>query len=212
MTVLVLATRNKGKTREIRALLKGFPVEIKNLDDFGPIPEIEEDGETFDDNAYKKAAFAARVLGFAAMADDSGLAVDALGGAPGVRSARYAGEGSTDRENSERLLEEMKGKADRRAAFHCVISIAVPTGAALTYEGECRGIILEQPRGENGFGYDPLFFYPDLNKTFAEISMEEKSRVSHRGIALQQVAGEFDKVLDWIDINMPEFEKVVHPK
>ena len=127
-----------------------------------------------------------------------------------MRSARYAGEGSTDLENSERLLEQMKGKIDRGAAFHCVISIAVPTGAALTYEGECRGTILEQPRGENGFGYDPLFFYPELNKTFAEISMEEKSRVSHRGIALHQVAGEFDKVLDWIDINMPEFEVVCH--
>lgn len=209
VTILVIATRNKGKTREIRALLEGFPVEIKNLDDFGPIPEIEEDGETFDDNAYKKAAFAARVLGYPAMADDSGLAVDALDGAPGVRSARYAGEHATDLENSERLLEQMKGKTDRDAAFHCVISIAVPTGAALTYEGQCRGRILEQPRGENGFGYDPLFFYPGLNKTFAEISMDEKSRVSHRGIALNQVAAEFDKVLDWIDINMPEFEKVI---
>lgn len=212
MTVLVIATRNEGKTREIRALLKGFPVEIKNLDDFGPIPEVEEDGETFDDNAYKKAAFAARVLGFAAMADDSGLSVDALGGAPGVRSARYAGEDSTDQENSERLIEQMKGKTDRGAAFNCVISIAVPTGAALTYEGDCRGTILEEPRGENGFGYDPLFFYPELDKTFAEISMEEKGRVSHRGIALHQVADEFDKVLDWIDINMPQFDKVVHPK
>lgn len=208
MTILVLATRNKGKTREIRALLKGFPVEIKNLDDFGPIPEIEEDGETFDDNAYKKAAFAARVLGYPAMADDSGLVVEALGGEPGVRSARYAGDNATDRENWEKLLIQMKGKSNRTAAFQCVISIAVPTGAALTYEGQCQGTILEEPRGENGFGYDPLFFFPEFNKTFAEIPMDEKSRVSHRGKALHEVADEFDKVLDWIDINMPEFEKV----
>ncbi len=209
MNIIVLATRNQGKTREIRELLKGFPVEIKNLEDFGPIPEVEEDGETFDDNAYKKAAFAARVLGYPAIADDSGLEVEALGGKPGVRSARFAGENATDKENSEMLLREMKGKSNRAAAFKCVVSIAIPTGPALTYEGECHGTIIEEPRGENGFGYDPLFFHGDFNKTFAEISMAEKSRVSHRGKAFQEVADEFDKVLDWIDINMPEFEKVV---
>jgi len=209
VTIIVLATRNLGKTLEIRHSLKGFPVEIKNLDDFGPIPEVEEDGETFDDNAYKKAAFTARVLGFPAMADDSGLLVDVLGGKPGVRSARYAGDNATDRENSDKLLREMEGKSNRAASFQCVISIALPTGPALTYEGKCNGVILEEPRGENGFGYDPLFFYPDLNKTFAELTMEEKSRVSHRGRALHEVTEEFDKVLEWIDINMPEFEKVV---
>lgn len=208
MTIIVLATRNLGKTLEIRHSLKGFPVEIKNLDDFGPIPEVDEDGETFDDNAYKKAAFTARVLGYPAMADDSGLLVDVLGGKPGVRSARYAGDNATDRENSDKLLREMEGKGNRAASFQCVISIAIPTGPALTYEGKCNGIILEEPRGDNGFGYDPLFFYPDLNKTFAELTVEEKSRVSHRGRALQEVTGEFDKVLEWIDINMPEFEKV----
>jgi len=209
VTIIVLATRNLGKTLEIRHSLKGFPVEIKNLDDFGPIPEVEEDGETFDDNAYKKAAFTARVLGYPAMADDSGLLVDLLGGKPGVRSARYAGDNATDRENSDKLLREMEGKSNRAASFQCVISIALPTGPALTYEGKCNGVILEEPRGENGFGYDPLFFYPDLNKTFAELTMGEKSRVSHRGRALQEVTEEFDKVLEWIDINMPEFEKVV---
>ncbi|MBI9087762.1 MAG: XTP/dITP diphosphatase [Desulfobacterium sp.] len=208
MNIIVLATRNQGKTREIQALLKGFPVEIKNLEDFGPIPEVEEDGETFDDNAYKKAAFAARVLGYPAIADDSGLEVEALGGKPGVRSARFAGENVTDKENSEKLLREMKGKTNRAAAFKCVVSIAIPTGPALTYEGECHGTILEEPRGENGFGYDPLFFHADFNKTFAEISMADKGRVSHRGKAFQEVAAEFDKVLDWIDINMPEIEKV----
>ncbi|MFK5954643.1 MAG: XTP/dITP diphosphatase [Desulfobacterium sp.] len=206
MTIIVLATRNKGKTREIRELLKSFPIEIKNLDDFGPIPEVEEDGETFDDNAYKKAAFAARVLGYPAMSDDSGLVVTALGGQPGVRSARYAGETATDAENCEKLLREMKGKEDRSAAFECVISIAIPTGAALTYEGRCEGELLESPQGENGFGYDPLFFFPEFGKSFAEVPMAEKSRVSHRGKALQEVTQEFDKILDWLDINMPRLE------
>ncbi|WP_080804122.1 XTP/dITP diphosphatase [Desulfamplus magnetovallimortis] len=208
MNILVLATRNKGKTREMRDMLKGFPVEIKNLDDFGPIPEIEEDGDTFDDNAYKKASFAARVLGYPAMADDSGLVVDALDGKPGVHSARFAGENATDQMNVAKLIEDMQDIENRRAAFECVISIAVPTGAALTYEGRCEGELLESPRGENGFGYDPLFYYPDFGKTFAEVSMEEKSLVSHRGKALQQVVEEFDKILEWLDINMPRIEPV----
>ncbi len=208
MTVIVLATTNKGKTREIRELLKGFPVTIKNLEDFGPIPEVVEDGETFDDNAYKKASFTARVLGLPAMADDSGLVVETLDGRPGVRSARYASENATDQENGAKLLVEMAGKTNRKAAFECVISIAVPTGAALTYEGRCEGLIAKEPSGDNGFGYDPVFYYPDFKKTFAEVSMEKKSRVSHRGEALKEVIKEFDKVLDWIDINMPQFERV----
>ena len=131
-TILVIATRNKGKTFEIKELLKGFPVEIKNLDDFGPIPHLKEDGDTFDENAYKKSSFVSRVLGLPALADDSGLVVDALGGRPGVHSARYAGEDATDAQRCEKLLAEMSGKTDRRAAFECVISIAVPTGPALT--------------------------------------------------------------------------------
>lgn len=204
--IIVLATRNAGKTKEIRTLLKDYPVELKNLDDFGPIPEVEEDGATFDDNAYKKAAFTAKVLGLPAMADDSGLSVHALDGRPGVRSARYAGDHATDKENLEKVLEELKDKKDRRAAFECIISIAVPTGAALTYEGRCEGEILETPRGENGFGYDPVFFYPEYNQTFAQISMAEKSRVSHRGKALSQITDEFDKILTWIKINMPQPE------
>ena len=204
--VLVIATRNKGKTAEIRSLLEGFPVEIRNLDDFGPIPEVEEDGETFDDNAYKKASFAAKVLGFPALADDSGLTVDALGGAPGVYSARYAGEDATDEDRWRKLLEEMKGKNDRKAAFECVVSIAVPGGAALTYEARCEGVIAEKPSGENGFGYDPVFYYPPLKKTFAELTQEEKNRISHRGKALQEIRDEFDKVLIWIRQHMPSFD------
>jgi len=206
--ILVIATRNNGKTSEIREMLKDFPIEIKDLNDFGPIPEVEEDGKTFDDNAYKKASFTARVLGFPALADDSGLVVDALDGAPGVYSARYAGENATDEERTAKLLEEMKGMDNRKAAFECVISIAVPRGPALTYDGRCEGLITEQRVGENGFGYDPVFFYPPLKKTFAQLSRDEKNRVSHRGKALQEICNEFDKIMTWLEIQMPEPERV----
>lgn len=197
--VIVLATRNQGKVKEFAEMLKGFPVEIKSLNDFGPIPEAVEDGATFDDNAYKKASFTAKVLGLPAMADDSGLVVEALDGAPGVYSARYAGEKASDADNIAKLLKEMKGKANRKAAFECVISLAVPSGPALTFEGRCEGEILEAPRGNDGFGYDPVFYCSTLGKTFAEASMEEKNRVSHRGKAVAQVAAEFDKVLTWLE-------------
>ncbi len=200
---IVIATRNKGKTAEIREMLKDFSVNIKNLDDFGPIPEIEEDGDTFDENAYKKASITARILGIPALADDSGLLVESLGGAPGVYSARYAGAKATDKQRGEKLLEEMKGKTNRKAAFECVISIAVPSGPALTYEARCEGLITEEPVGQNGFGYDPVFFFPELKKTFAELTRAEKNRVSHRGKALDELKEEFDKVLIWIGQHMP---------
>lgn len=201
---LVLATRNPGKTAEIRDLLKDFPVTIQNLDDFGPIPEVVEDGATFEENAYKKASQTARVLGLPALADDSGLTVAALDGAPGVFSARYAGPNATDAERCERLLADMRGRSDRRAAFECVISIAMPTGPALTYEARCEGRIAEAPAGSNGFGYDPVFYYPPLARTFAELTMAEKSRVSHRGLALRELRDEFEKVLGWIRYQTPD--------
>ena len=203
ITTLVIATRNKGKIAEIKNLLRDFPVALKDLGDFGPIPSVEEDGDTFDENAYKKAIFTARVLGLPAMADDSGLVVHALGGVPGVRSARYAGENASDKERCEKLIKEMRGLTDRKAKFECVISIAVPTGPALTYEGSCKGLIIDKPVGTNGFGYDPVFLYPGLKKTFAELSGEEKSLVSHRGKALREIRNEFDKINIWINQNMP---------
>lgn len=206
--IIVLATTNQGKTREIRELLKDLPIEIKNLGDFGPIPEVIEDGETFDDNAYKKAAFTAKVLGYPAMADDSGLCVEALDGAPGVYSARYAGENATDADNVQKLLKTLKNQENRKAAFQCVISIAVPTGAALTYEGRCEGILTREPAGDNGFGYDPLFFFPEFNKTFAQLSIAEKGDISHRGKALKEISNEMDKIIAWLDMNMPKFNKV----
>jgi XTP/dITP diphosphohydrolase len=196
--ILVIATRNAGKTAEIRDLLEDFPVSIKNLDDFGPIPEVVEDGDTFDENAYKKSSFTARVLGYPALADDSGLVVSALDGAPGVHSAQRC----------SKLLAELDNQPDRSAAFECVISIAVPAGPALTYEGRCEGMIARQPAGSNGFGYDPVFFFPPLNKTFAQLTMAEKSRVSHRGKALRQCREEFSKIIKWIDRHMPEMGRI----
>lgn len=202
--LVVLATRNKGKIREFQEILKDAPIELRSLDDFGPIPEVEEDGATFDDNAYKKAAFTAKVLGLPAIADDSGLVVEALNGEPGVRSARYAGPGATDLDNRNKLLAAMKGASNRKAAFECVLSLAVPSGPALTYEGRCEGEIITEPRGENGFGYDPIFYYPAYAKTFAEIDGEEKHKVSHRGRALAEMAAELDKVIRWLNARLAE--------
>lgn len=207
-TILVLATTNTGKTAEIRELLKAFPIDIRNLDDFGPVPPIVEDGATFEENAYKKASLTARYLGFPALADDSGLMVDHLDGAPGVHSARYAGEDASDRQRCEKLLEALGDAENRNAHFECVLSLAVPTGPALTYEAQCHGRITHQPAGENGFGYDPVFYYPQLKKTFGQLTMEEKSRVSHRGKALRELSSEFDKVMAWLKRHMPPTEAV----
>ena len=201
---IILATRNKGKIKEFEALLSGFDVAFQSLDDFGPVSEVMEDGTTFEENAYKKASQTARMLGFPALADDSGLVVEALGGAPGVRSARYAGDGASDEENNRKLLEALEGRDDRGAAFECVISIAVPRGPALTYEARCEGEIARKPAGANGFGYDPIFFYPPLGKTFAELTAEEKNRVSHRGRAMAELRREFDKVLLWLEQRLRE--------
>ena len=201
---LVLATRNQGKISEFERLLSDFPIEIKSLQDFGPISPVEEDGETFEENAYKKAHLTAKMLGFPVLADDSGLMVDALDGRPGVHSARYAGEKASDKENNLKLLEGMEGVKNRKATFKCVIMIAVPSGPALTYEGLCHGEVAHEMKGDHGFGYDPLFYYPPLKKTFAQISLEEKNRVSHRGKAMAQLRREFDKVLEWLGQRLSE--------
>lgn len=204
--IIVLATGNQGKLKEFKELLKDFPVDLRSLADFGPIPPVVEDGETFDDNAYKKASFTAKVLGIPAIADDSGLVVDALEGAPGVYSARYAGEDATDQDNIKKLLTELEETENRKAAFECVISIAVPSGPALTYEGRCEGEITKAPQGEGGFGYDPVFYSPDLGKTFAEADSAAKNKVSHRGKALAEMTMEFDKILKWLKQRMDEMK------
>ncbi len=202
--ILVIATKNKGKSAEIKNFLKDFPVDVKDLNDFGPIPEVVEDGKTFEENAYKKAGFTAKILGLPCLADDSGLEVEALGNSPGVYSARYAGPDATDPENNAKLLAALYGIDNRKARFCCVLSLAVPAGPALTYEASCDGVILESPRGENGFGYDPLFLYPPEGKTFSEMTLEEKLRVSHRGRALEELRNEFPNVLKWLERRQQE--------
>ena len=201
---LVLATRNQGKIEEFQELFAGGGIEIRSLTDFGPIPPVMEDGETFEENAYKKAFHTARMLGFPSLADDSGLKVEALGGAPGIKSARYAGEGATKEDNNRKLVEAMQGVSNRKAAFECVLAIAVPRGPALIYEGRCEGEITKELQGEEGFGYDPLFYYPPLKKTFAQMSRAEKNRVSHRGKAMAELRGEIDKVLIWLEQRLAE--------
>jgi XTP/dITP diphosphohydrolase len=204
LQMLVIATHNKNKLKEFKRVFEGIQIAIASLEDFPPIPEAVEDGETFDENAYKKALHTAKILGLPAIADDSGLVVDALDGAPGVYSARYAGVDASDTQNLEKLLLEMQGKTNRRAAFHCVLSIAVPSGPALTYEGRCEGLITEKPKGENGFGYDPVFYFEDSAKTFAEMTMEEKNRVSHRGKALAEVKTEVLMIKKWLEQRLAE--------
>ncbi len=201
---LVLATKNKGKIAEFQELFSRFQVPLKSLDDFGPIPTVVEDGETFEDNAVKKARFTARVLGFPAIADDSGLVVEALGGRPGVHSSRYAGEGATDLSNNLKLLKEMEGIQERKAFFVCVLAIAVPRGPALIYEGKCHGVIAHEMAGDLGFGYDPLFYHPPSGKTFAQMSSGEKNRLSHRGMAMEELKGEASKVLIWLKQRLKE--------
>ena len=204
--ILVIATKNRGKSAEIKGALKDFPVLVKDLNDFGTVAEPVEDGATFEENAYKKASFTARVFGLPALADDSGLEVQALAGAPGIYSARYAGPGATDSDNNAKLLKALSGKANRKARFCCVLSLAVPSGAALTYEAFCEGLILDSARGDDGFGYDPLFLYPPMGKTFAEMSTEQKLSVSHRGLALRELKNEFEKVLRWLRHRQAEEE------
>ncbi len=204
--IIVIATSNKNKVRELKELLKNTSLEVKTFSDFGPMPEAVEDGETFDDNAYKKSFHYAKVLGLPCLADDSGLIVEALAGRPGVYSARYAGEDASDQENCDKLLEEMKGKTNRKAYFTCVLSLTTPGGPALTWEGRCEGEITTRRCGEAGFGYDPVFYYPDFGKTFAEVSMKEKSEVSHRGKAMAEFAAEIDKIEVWIKQRMEELK------
>ena len=183
---IVVATRNKGKVREIRDVFAGPGIELVDLAEFPDAPEVEEDGDTFEANAVKKARELALWCGAWALADDSGLAVDALDGRPGVLSARYAGEPSDPDRNNERLSAEMEGVQDRGARFVCVIALSDPAGEVRTVDGECRGVIAAERRGDGGFGYDPVFVPEGLTQTFAEVSAETKNSMSHRGRALRR--------------------------
>jgi len=186
---LVIATRNSKKIEEIRRILEGVPVALYSLDDFPGCPEVEEDADTFEGNAVKKATAVAKYTRKAAIADDSGLEVYALNGAPGVWSARYAGADADDRENLEKLLSELRGieKEERGARFVCVIALASPDSRVETFRGFVEGRIGTEPIGFNGFGYDPIFYPTDFDRTFAEMSADEKDALSHRGNALKKL-------------------------
>lgn len=183
---IVLATRNKKKVEEISRIFEGYDICFVAVDSFPGCPEVEEDGKTFRQNAVKKAVHIARYTGCPAIADDSGLEVKALGRAPGVFSARYAGEDSNDRKNLMKLLGEMRGLKgeDRQARFVCCIALALPDGKCKTFTGYAEGRIAKKPKGFNGFGYDPVFYPSGRRRTFAEMSDAEKDAISHRGKAL----------------------------
>ena len=189
MIELVVATRNAGKLKEIRRLLESRGIKILGLDSFPAAPDVVEDGETFAANALKKAEAIARFTGLPCLADDSGLVVDALHGRPGVHSARFSGVDADDRSNNRKLLDEMaEVPADRRqASFHCLMALCMQGQPQRLFEGRVNGMILEREQGDGGFGYDPLFWLPGHNCTMAELSLETKNRISHRGQALRQV-------------------------
>jgi XTP/dITP diphosphohydrolase len=203
---ILLATSNPGKLRDFAGAAAPFGIAIANIPNFSSLPEVVEDGATFEENARKKAeAYSLAVPGALVLADDSGLEIDALGGAPGVHSARYAhdqphtAECNTDDEaNNARVLRELEGipEQKRTARFVCVLAVARDGHTLRTFRGTAEGIILDAPRGKNGFGYDPLFFFPAIHKTFAQLDAEEKSRYSHRGAA-------FRAFLSWYRTSSP---------
>jgi XTP/dITP diphosphohydrolase len=186
---ILVATRNQGKVAEIRSLLQDMSIRFLSLNSFPELPDVLEDGETFEENALKKARVMALATGIAALADDSGLCVDALNGRPGVLSARHAGKGASDEKKCARILEEMKDVPDplRTARFICVLALVAPNGEEELFRGLCEGRIIREMRGASGFGYDPIFYHPESELTFAEMDREAKNRVSHRGRALWEL-------------------------
>lgn len=186
---ILLATANMGKVKELNEMLKGQDIRVLSLRDFPDVPEIEETGASFAENALLKARKAAEISGLVSLADDSGLEVDALNGEPGIFSARYAGEPKSDEQNIDKLLAKLDSvpEANRTARFRCLIALVVPDGQEFLAEGTVEGRILSARRGSGGFGYDPVFFLPELDKTMAELSLDEKNTLSHRAKALFQV-------------------------
>lgn len=181
---IVMATNNENKVRELREILAGTHFEPITQKEAGLSLEVVEDADTFEGNAVKKAIETHRACGLPALADDSGLEVDALGGAPGVYSARYAGEGAGDKACMDKLLKNMEGEKNRRARFVSVVALAFSEDDVIIARGECEGSITHEPKGENGFGYDPVFYVEQFKKTFAQVSADEKNSISHRGRAL----------------------------
>ena len=186
---MLLATTNRGKLREYRHLLKGLPFTLVTPTDEGIDITVDEKEKTFEENARLKAATYSKLSGLVTLADDSGLEVDALDGGPGIISARFAGEQASDKDRIEHLLARLEDVPweKRTARFRCVIAIANPEGRTELCDGECQGLIAFEPRGENGFGYDPVFYLPEFGKSIAELSLETKNQVSHRGKAARKV-------------------------
>jgi XTP/dITP diphosphohydrolase len=185
---IVLATRNKHKVEEINHILKNADVEVLSLNDFKNVPEVVEDGETLRENAVKKACVVAKATKSWALADDTGLEVDYLARAPGVYSARFAGPGCSYKDNNVKLLKLMKGVPgkERTARFRCVIAVCNPNGDVITVDGSIEGVIMDMEKGKKGFGYDPVFYVPAYKKTFAELDLAIKNRISHRGKAVRK--------------------------
>lgn len=199
MIKIVIASKNQGKIKEFSSLLSILNVSFLSLLDFPEIGEIPEEGKTFAENALKKASVVAQTTGLPALADDSGLVVDALGGKPGVYSARYAGEPKDDFKNIQKLLKELENVPDsqRTARFVAALCLYFPDGAVLTSEGECAGIILNEMRGSGGFGYDPVFYLPEYGKTMAELPLEVKNKISHRSRALSLLLQKIKEEKQW---------------
>lgn len=203
MKKLVLASNNKKKIKEMKEILEGLDIEVKSLEDENIDIDVVEDGKTFEENAKKKAKEIYEFLlkrgeeNFIVLADDSGLVVDYLGGEPGIYSARYAGEHGNDKKNNEKLLNNLKGvrKEERGAKFVCQLAMFTEHGKYFSVTGEVRGHIIEELHGEGGFGYDPLFFYDPLNKTFGELTSEEKNKISHRGLGLIELKKVLNNIL-----------------
>ncbi|TYS84310.1 XTP/dITP diphosphatase [Rossellomorea aquimaris] len=193
---VIIATKNKGKAKEFERMLSPKGYEVLTLLDFPDFQDIEETGETFEENAVLKAEEASSVLNEIVIADDSGLIIDALDGRPGVYSARYAGEAKDDNDNMDKVLSELEGVPynERSARFYCVLAIAGPGRETKTYSGACEGKILNERRGLNGFGYDPVFFVEEKDRTMAELTSEEKSAISHRGNALRQFENDLEEL------------------
>ncbi|OEH91943.1 XTP/dITP diphosphatase [Bacillus solimangrovi] len=189
MGKIIVATKNVGKVRDFAYLLAGKGIEVTSLLDYKDIPDVVEDGETFADNARKKAEEIAERLQIPVIADDSGLIVDALDGRPGVYSARYAGEHKSDEANLLKVLEEMNGvpSEKRTARFFCALAVAIPNKDTIIVEGTCEGMITKEQQGNQGFGYDPIFFIPSKEKTMAQLTKEEKNQISHRANALKKL-------------------------
>jgi len=194
MWEVIIATKNKGKLKEFESLLAKLNINVRSLEDFGTIPDVVEDGSTFQENAKKKAEEICARLNLPTIADDSGLVVDFLDGMPGIYSARFAGNDKDDDRNNARLLELMQGIEDRKrsAKFVCAIALAVPNEPTIVVQGTIEGLIAIEPKGSNGFGYDPLFYIPEYGKTMAEIPADVKNKISHRVKAL-------DKLLEILD-------------